>query len=121
MTIAFVRGLGVSPHFFSLSASSGWSPFRDLGSIACDVEFDDHGLVHDTVDRRSSGHRILEDLVPLREHEVAGDHHAATLLAVRQEREQHLLLVTVLPHVADVVQGHTLIALPSRVAARCPS
>ena len=57
----------------------------------------------DPVDCSSSGHRVLEDLVPLRENQVAGDHHAPTLVPLRQEGEEHLDFLPALLHVSDVV------------------
>ncbi len=52
-----------------------------LGPVAGDVEFQDDRVVHDAVDRRRRGHGILEDPVPLRKHEVRGDHDALALVA----------------------------------------
>ncbi len=57
----------------------------------------------DAVDRGGGGHRILEDPVPLAEHEVAGDDHGATLVALGEKREQGLHLVAVLLDVSEVV------------------
>ena len=38
-----------------------------LGSEAGDVEFQDHGVVDQAIDGGCSGHRVLEDPVPLAE------------------------------------------------------
>ena len=32
-------------------------------------------------------HWVLEDFIPFGEHQIAGDHHAAPLIAFGQERE----------------------------------
>ena len=45
--------------------------------------------MHEPINCRHGGHRVLEDLIPFREHQVAGDHHAAPLVAFGKEREQH--------------------------------
>ena len=63
-------------------------------------------MVHDAVDGGRGGERVLEDAVPLREDQVRGDDHAAPLVALGQEGEQHLHLLAALLHVADVVEHH---------------
>src|ERR1035437_3056249 len=60
-----------------------------LGAHAFTVELQDCRVMHEPINCRHGGHRVLEDLIPFREHQVAGDHHAAPLLAFGQEREQH--------------------------------
>ena len=52
------------------SSSGGFRP------VARDIEFEDHGMVNHAIDGRGGGHRILEDLIPLREDQVAGDQDA---------------------------------------------
>ena len=89
------------------TAGRGWwwrlaaGPVR---SIARHVELEHHGVVHQAVDCRSGGHLVAEDPVPLAEDQVAGHHHRAALVALGQEREQHLGLVSTLLHVAQVVE-----------------
>ena len=77
---------------------------RGLGSIALHVELQDHRVVDDPVDRGGGGHRVLEDLVPLGEHQVGGDRDAAPLVAFGEQGEQHLHLAAVVLYVADVVE-----------------
>ncbi len=64
--------------------------------------------MHQAVDRRRGGHRVFEDRRPLRERQVAGQHHAAALVAFRQEREEHLHLLAAPLHVAEVVDDRGL-------------
>ena len=66
------------------------------------------------VDCSSGRHRILEDPVPLAEHEVAGDDHRAPLIALGEKREQDLHLVAVLLDVADVIEQHGVEAVEDR-------
>ena len=65
-------------------------------------------MVDDPVDRGGGGHRVLEDLVPLGEHQIGGDRDAAPLVAFGEQGEQHLHLAAVVLHVADVVQDQAL-------------
>ena len=74
-------------------------------------------MVYQPVDRRGSGHLVAEDPVPLAEHQVAGHHHRASLVALGKQREQHLGLVGTLLHVAQIVgQDH----LKEVELAQCP-
>src|SRR4051794_27488538 len=57
---------------------------------------EDHAVVDDAVDGGGSGHRILEDPVPLAEHQVARDDHRASFVALGEEREEDLHFVAVL-------------------------
>ena len=45
--------------------------------------------MHQPVDGRRRGHRVLEDLLPLGERKAAGQHHAAALVALGEQGEQH--------------------------------
>jgi len=65
---------------------------------------EDHRVVDETIDRGRGRHRIFEDSIPLAEHEVAGNDHSASLVALGEKREQNLHLVTVLLDVADVIE-----------------
>src|SRR5262245_44494081 len=51
--------------------------FLDPDALAGHLEHD--RVVNEPVDRGGGGHRVLEDPVPLAEHQVAGDHHATAL------------------------------------------
>jgi hypothetical protein len=67
--------------------------------------------MHHSVDRGRCGHHVFEDLLPLREHQIRGDHHAAPLVTLGQQRKQHLHLREVMLDVADVVENETLNAV----------
>ncbi len=54
-------------------------------------------MVDESVDRGGRRHRVLEDPIPLREYKIARDHHAAALVPLGEEGEEHLHLVAVLP------------------------
>ena len=47
-------------------------------------------IVDQTVNRRRRGHRVLENLLPSQEREVAGDNEALALVAFRQNSEETL-------------------------------
>src|SRR5215510_6575646 len=87
---------------------------RLLDPDALAGQLEDDLVVNEPVDRGGSGHWVLEDPVPLAEHEVAGDDHGAALVALGEEREQHLHLVAVLLDVADVVEDHGVEAIEHR-------
>ena len=65
--------------------------------------------MHEAIDHRRCRHGILEDLLPLGERQVAREHDAATLVAIRQEREQDFHFLTALLHIADIVKDHRLV------------
>jgi len=76
-----------------------------LGAVALDLqEVEDHRVMHHPVHGGHGGHGVLEDLSPVGEHQVGGDDHAAPLVAVGQQGEEHLHLLPVVLDVADVVQ-----------------
>jgi hypothetical protein len=60
-------------------------------------------VVHEAVDRRGGGHRVLENLLPLAEDQVACDEHRAALVALGHQREEHLDLVGALLRVREHV------------------
>ena len=60
-------------------------------------------MVDDAIDGRRCGHGVFEYAVPLGEHKVRGEYHAATFVAFRQQGEQDFRLVTILLDVADIV------------------
>ena len=68
-------------------------------------------MVDQPVDGSGRGHGVLEDPVPLREDQVAGDYDAATLVAFAKECEEDLHLITVLLDVAYVVKDHYIEAV----------
>src|SRR5271155_6078584 len=78
------------------------------GTIAGSVELQDGGVVDQAVDGRRGGHRLLEDALPFAKDQIAGDHHGAALIPLRDEREQHFGLLGALFDVADVVQNQQL-------------
>ncbi len=62
-------------------------------------------MVHQPVDRGGGRHRVLEDLLPAAEHQVAGDQHRAPFIAFGDQSEQDLGFFRALLHIADVVQN----------------
>ena len=72
--------------------------------------FDDHAVMHQAVDRRCCRHRIFEDLVPFAERQVARQQNAPSFVAFGKQREQHLHFLSVLLHVAQVVDDQALVA-----------
>ena len=49
----------------------GLSPLGLFGSKTCSGQFQDDGMVDEPVDGGRRGHGILEDAIPLTEHEIA--------------------------------------------------
>ena len=64
-------------------------------------------MVDDPINRRQRRHGVFEDLVPLREGQVARDHHALALVALGEEREQHLHLLPALLRVFIAFQNQS--------------
>jgi|GEM_PF-2422616 len=67
--------------------------------------------MHEAVDRGQCGHLVFENLIPLRKDEVGTDHDAAALIAFGQECEEHLHFLSVLLHIADIVENDDLVAV----------
>ena len=88
------------------------------GALAAPGELQDHRVVNDAVDGGRRGHRVLEDPVPLAEHEVAGDHERPPLVALGHEGEEHLYLVSALLDVPDVVEDQELEGVEALQSAR---
>ena len=80
-------------------------------SLARAVELQDDGVMHQPVDGRHRRHRILEDLVPLAEHQIRADEQTPPLVALGSQREEHLHLFPALLHVADVVEDEHIVAV----------
>lgn len=72
------------------------------------VQFDDHAVMHEAIDRCCGRHRILEDLVPFAESEIARQQHASAFVAFCKERKQHLHLLATLLHVAQIIDDQPL-------------
>jgi len=77
--------------------------FGFLEPIAGNVEFQDHAVVDEPIDGCRRGHGILEDLLPLAERQVAGQHHTAAFVAFGQQGEEDFHLLPALLYVAQVV------------------
>ena len=83
--------------------------FRGFHPEAGQIQLQDHAVVHQAVDRRRGGHGILEDPLPLREHQVRGDQHASMLVAMRQQGKQHLHFLPTLLDVAQIVDQQRIV------------
>lgn len=75
--------------------------------------------MHHAVNGGGGGHRILEDLIPLGEHDVGRDHDAPALVPLGQQGEQHFHFGAVVLHIADVIEYPTFNALePAQLACQ---
>jgi len=61
------------------------SPLGLFGPETRSGQFQDDGMVDQPVDRGRRGHGILEDPLPLTEHEIATDEDALALVALGQK------------------------------------
>ena len=69
-------------------------------------------MVDESIDGGHRRHRVFEDALPLRKGQIAGDHDAAALVAMRQQIEEHFHLLATVLHVADVVDQDQIEATP---------
>ena len=76
-------------------------------------KFDNNAVMHDTVNSGCGGQGIFEDLIPLRKNEIGGNHHAAALVAFRQQGEEDFHFVTGLLNVTDIVKDQECEAIQS--------
>ena len=67
--------------------------------------------MYETIDSGHGGERVLEDLVPLREDQIATDHDAAPLVTFGQEGEKHFHFFAALLDVSDVVKNDDAVAV----------
>lgn len=68
-------------------------------------------MLNDAVDGGRGRHAVLEDLIPLREHQIRRDQNALSVLPLGEQREEHLHFGAVLLHVADIVEGEAFKAI----------
>ena len=78
------------------------------GTKAGNVELQDDGVVDQPVDRGGGRHRILEDALPVAEHQVAGDQHRASFIALGNQGEEDLRLFGALFDVANIIEDQEL-------------
>ncbi len=78
-------------------------------------------MVHEAVDGCRSGHRVLEDALPLGEGQVAGDHDAAAFLALGQQREEHLHVVAAVLNISDVVEDERIVTGDAFLEGQTPA
>ena len=91
---------------------SVFGSFLGLGSAdALVVELRDVGAMYETIDSGHGGERVVEDLVPLREDQIATDHHAASLVTFGQEGEKHFHFFAALLDVSDAVEDYDAVAV----------
>ena len=86
------------------AGDGGGFPARPVRSVARHVELEHDGVVHQAVEVRRpwpSGRKIRSHVA---EDQVARHHHRAALVALGEQREQHLGLVRALLDVAEVVE-----------------
>src|SRR5258708_5193539 len=75
------------------------------------IELQNNGVMHQTVHRCHRRHRVLENLVPLRENQIAAQQYAAPLISLGQKGEEHFHLLPRLLNVSQVVQNDRLKAV----------
>src|SRR5207245_9135495 len=68
-----------------LSGSFAFAGFLD--SVTRQIHLDDDAVMHQPVHRCRGRHRVLENLLPFRERQIAGHQHAAAFVTFRQQRE----------------------------------
>jgi hypothetical protein len=97
------------------SAGGRFAPaLRLLRAKAGDIEFQQHRVMHQAVDRCGRRHLIAKNAIPLREDQIARDADRAALISLGEEREEDFgLLRTLLdvPHIVEEQHGE-LIELP---------
>ena len=67
--------------------------------------------MNQSVDRRHRRHRILKDFVPLAEHQVGADQHAASFVTFGKKGKEYFHLFSALLHVAQVIEDDCLKAV----------
>ena len=75
-----------------------------LLSITPAFQFNDGGVMNESVDRRHGHHIVREDGIPFTERLVSGDNQAAALITVCNELKQHLGFRVGLSDIADIIQ-----------------
>ena len=80
-----------------------------MGRLMCAIAVHGHHIQNDAVvdhavDGRHGGHGIFEDSFPFAEHEIGGDQHRFAFIALRKKRKKHLHFVTIVLHVANIIE-----------------
>lgn len=82
----------------------------DFKSVAGQVEFQDHTVMHQTVYGGGGVHRIVKDRFPLREGQVGCDQHACAFVAFCQQMEEHFHLFAAVLYIAESINDQGFIA-----------
>src|ERR1700719_108887 len=85
--------------------------FMALCAVSLAVKFQDDRVMDQPVDCRHRRHRILEDFVPLAEHQVGADQHAASFITFGKKGKKYFHLFSALLHVAQVIEDDRLKAV----------
>ena len=64
--------------------------------------------MNQSIDGRGGGHGILEDLLPVREHQVAGQQNASLFVSMREEGKENLHFLAALLHIAQIIDEQGL-------------
>ena len=81
---------------------------RGLHAITGQIQFQDHTVMNQSIDGRGGGHGILEDLLPVREHQVAGQQKASLFVSMREEGKENLHFLAALLHIAQIIDEQGL-------------
>ena len=79
---------------------------------ACHIEND--RVVYHAIDCSKRGHRVFEDARPGGKHQVGGNQDGTLLVALGQQRKEHLHLVAILLDIANIVQDQAAYLLKLR-------
>ena len=91
-------GLG----FVSLRCCLG-SLLRVFSAVAFSLQFDDMGVMNESIDGRHRHALVGKDAVPLTEWLIGCDDQAGTLIAVCDQLKQHAGLLLIPAHIANVI------------------
>lgn len=80
--------------------------------LVCAVAVHSHHIQNDAVvdhavDGSHGSHRIFENSFPFTEHEIGGDQHRFSFIALGKKRKEHLHFVAIVLNVANIIEDHT--------------
>ena len=59
--------------------------------------------MNQSIDGSRGGHGVFEDLLPVREHQVAGEQNASLFVSMGEKSEENLHFLVTLLHIAKII------------------
>ena len=106
----FITFSGGTTSHFSCTLSLSLVLFGLLQAVAWQVQFQNDAVMNQAVNGSRRGHGVFKNLLPLGKGQIACQHHRATLIAIRQQRKEHLHLFATVLNITDIINDKGMIS-----------